>query len=239
MKIQKFVALLCLVLALVVGCQPARDVGNIVQYSQNLEAIHQLYFGGSGELRVTQGDRDYLTVSGKEPVIDDLRISVDDGVLRIILEDVPSKLIRPVEMTLSVRQLDRIELAGVGKISALALNANVLNVDVSGTGTVAIDDLTAERLVVNGSGSGRIKVKGQVANQQVNLSGAGRYLASELQSQSATIDLSGIGDAILWATKRLAINLSGAGSVQYYGTSNVRREVSGYGSIDYLGQNPV
>lgn len=239
MKPQKFIALFCLVLSLVVGCQSGQGSGDIVSYSRDLEAVHQVYFGGIGELVVTQGDRDRLTVSAEDNLIHDFEIAVEDGSLVITLDDVPPEPTKPILFNLTVRELDRVELAGVGTINVPDLSASTFNVNVSGTGSLAISRLMAEQLIVNGSGAGRIEIAGQVMGQQVSLSGAGQYLASDLQSQSATIDLSGIGNAILWATNRLAINLSGAGSIQYYGTPNISRDVSGYGSIDYLGQNPT
>lgn len=239
MKIPKFIALFLLVLALIVDFGSLRRTGELVAYSQDLEDVHQVSFSAMGELVVTQGDRDRLTVSAEESLLRDFDIVVDDGVLFISLKDVPPASAKSIQFNLTVQDLDRVELSGLGNINARLLNSATFNADVSGTGTLAIDHLTADHLVVNGSGAGRIQIAGQVVDQTVMLSGAGQYLASDLQSESATIDLSGIGNAVLWATNRLAIQLSGAGQIQYYGSPIVSRDISGRGVIDYLGKTPT
>jgi hypothetical protein len=239
MKFLRFAGLLGLVWALVVACQANWEPHSVGAYQRDLGTVHQVSFGALGELVLTQGDRDQLRIASPSHRLKDIDIGIQDGVLLILQEEAPPTSAPPLQFQLTVRELDRVELLGIGTISVMDLDADVLRVDVSGPGTVDIDDLTAEQLVVNGSGAGRIEISGQVTLQQVSLSGAGQYLASGLQSQSATIDLSGMGKAMIWATRQLAINLSGAGSIEYYGTANVSRDISGHGSVDFLGQNPT
>jgi len=56
-----------------------------------------------------------------------------------------------------------------------------------------MDSLTASDLVVTVSGAGNVELAGEVEAQEVNLNGLGNYVAPDLESQAATMRISGVG----------------------------------------------
>lgn len=65
-----------------------------------------------------------------------------------------------------------------------------------------------------------------MAEQEIDISGSGKYNAGDLRSETVDAEISGLGDATVWATDTL--DASGSGSVNYYG--NPRTSFSGSGS---------
>ena len=85
------------------------------------------------------------------------------------------------------------------------------------------------------SGLGDVSINGEVRSQQIEISGAGNYNAPNLASETARVDISGTGTAILWVTKQLDLDLSGAGTIHYYGSPLINSDISGSGTVKNLG----
>ena len=67
------------------------------------------------------------------------------------------------------------------------------------------------------------------------LSGAGDIKAGDLKATAADVQISGAGNATVWATGELKARVSGAGDVRYKGQPRVDQKVSGVGSIKPAG----
>jgi len=85
------------------------------------------------------------------------------------------------------------------------------------------------------SGAGNIHISGIAGAQKLSLSGIGNYNTQDLKSTSASVSLSGAGNAMIWVTDALDVHISGAGSVEYYGHPIITKEISGVGSLDPKG----
>ena len=76
---------------------------------------------------------------------------------------------------------------------------------------------------------------GMAGAQQITVSGAGSYLASDLESQVAVVTINGSGDAEIWATEALDGTVSGTGSVKYWGDPELSAEAAGSNKMESLG----
>ncbi len=56
------------------------------------------------------------------------------------------------------------------------------------------------------------------------------YQAAKLQSDNATVDVSGAGNIVVNARKKLKASISGAGVVEYLGDPVVKESISGVGT---------
>src|SRR6266478_964092 len=136
---------------------------------------------------------------------------------------------------LSARAIDRLTLDGAGHIHAGPWTSESLEVRVSGAGDVKLDRLKAARFSCEVDGSGDVLLAGAVYNQRIVLSGSGRYRASDLKSQTATVTINGSAEVELWAEHKLDARISGSGDVRYYGAPAVTQSVSGSGRLTSLG----
>ncbi|MGE5139172.1 MAG: head GIN domain-containing protein [Rudaea sp.] len=192
--------------------------GPSVTESRDVANFSTVDFGSVGELTITQGDHEGLTIQAEERILRQIKTEVKDGVLTI--HAAPNNLAslntnKGIYYNLTVIRLDGITLAGAGDIHARNIQSDRLSVTLSGGGT--------------------LEMGGEVGQQSVLLSGAGKYDGGNLKSRSAVVNLTGVGSATVWATDSLDAKITSVGSIEYYGNPRVTKEISGLGSINGLG----
>lgn len=210
--------------------------GTVVSEIREVSDFTSVSLEGIGDLEIIQGDVEKLTIEAEDNIISKIESYVSGSTLHIGFERfinvVPTS---GITYTLTVKDLNSIEISGYGDVYISSLTTDRLEVDVSGGGRIEMDNLVADSLDVELSGAGDFDLAGVVGQQKVTLSGAGSYNASDLQSSVVEIDISGAGSAQLWVTNELDVNLSGVGSLQYYGDAQVQQNISGIGKVIALG----
>jgi len=89
--------------------------------------------------------------------------------------------------------------------------------------------------VVNISGLGDLYVAGgEVAAQEILISGGGNIKARALSTAETTIRVSGLGSATVNVSDHLKVTISGGGSVEYLGSPTVEQNISGLGHVERL-----
>jgi Putative auto-transporter adhesin, head GIN domain len=96
---------------------------------------------------------------------------------------------------------------------------------------ISAPQLATTELVTKISGSGTITVNGAASDQNLDISGSGRYQAEGLTSKTVKARISGSGNATVMATDVLDVQISGSGSVTYSGDPQVKQEISGSGKL--------
>lgn len=232
------ILLLSLLLA---GC--AFDIvtgsGIVVTETREVRNFDAIDLSGSGQVVVTQGETETLTVEAEDNIIPLVRSEVRSGTLYLGLQP-GSRIVnmtRPLRFHVTLKDLRALQVSGSGNLQSASIDTDQLNVGVSGSGTVRIDGLTAGAVSIDISGSGGVELAGEVNRQTVEISGSGSYTAGDLKGEGATVRISGSGSATLWVTNSLSSNVSGSGSVRYYGTpERIDQRVSGSGRIRGLGE---
>lgn len=233
---KRLLALLACVL-LLTSC----SVGSrrVVTEERKVSGFDTVVFEGLGELTVTQGDREALTVEAESNVMSRITTEVQGNTLYIGLRPslfgvsiVPTK---PIRHDLQVRDIRMLEVTGLGSVSAGAIRADRLRVDMNGGGKIVIRALNADILDLRLGGLGGCEVAGQVRRQDILFTGGGEYDGSDLASEIAEVTLTGLGKATVWASEELDVELTGAGSVEYYGNPRVTQSVTGLGRVRSLG----
>lgn len=206
----------------------------------------RLHPSAYGEMSITQGEVETLAIEAEPDIVRRIETEVIEGELRVrmrgswwasVLEALRTSINRKVvRYRVTVRELRGLDLAATVRATTGPIDTDRLSLKLSGAGAIDIAALAARSLRVELSGAGQIQVAGHVMEQEVNLSGAGQYHAGKLESQRATVKLSGVGDARIWVTEDLDLTLSGVGSISYYGAPKMRQKVSGLGSVSSLGE---
>jgi len=82
------------------------------------------------------------------------------------------------------------------------------------------------------SGAGNVTATGEVDLVEVEVTGAGDVVLSELVAGDASVEISGAGDVHVYASDSLSASVSGAGDIVYSGDpQQVEKDVSGVGEI--------
>lgn len=228
------IIVLLLGMSLLAGCAFGMVVGSgrSVTETRAVSNFNAVEFAFIGDLAITQGAEESLTITGDDNIVTLIRTTVRDGVLRIDAGAANvGRPIVPLRYALTVKNLDSLSLSGLGNIEMASLEGRNLALSLSGAGSLTIDNLTATDLAVSLSGLGSANLSGEVNKQAATVSGAGSYYAADLRSQAAAIQISGLGNAEVWVVETLSADISGAGSIEYKGAPQVVQQISGLGSV--------
>lgn len=222
---------------LITSCAGQIGSGRVVSEQRQVSGFDTVVLSGSGEMTITQGAGEALTIEAEDNLISLIESKVTGKTLTI--GGRPGAVIitprRPIKYALTVKDLRELDISGAAAVRAESLGTDQLRVSLSGAGSIEISGLEATSLQASTSGAGGLKFVGTVSDQRVQLSGLGGYEAGDLRSQRAQVTISGAGGATVWATESLDVNISGAGSVRYYGSPSVNQEISGAGGVTGLG----
>jgi len=211
--------------------------GEVVTETRRVSGFTAVELSGIGNLIIEQGSKESLEITSEDNILKYLKSSVYGRNLRLGVDDFVSiEPTKEIIYHLTVKNLERIEISGLGNIEIEALETSELDFKISGSGNAYIGNLQAGSLNLEVSGLGNVKIGGSVEDQRIELSGAGNYDAEDLKSSEARIEISGTGKAAMWVENELDVELSGMGNLQYYGSPILSTEMSGMGTVKSLGE---
>ena len=197
----------------------AAGSGHVITTTREVTDFDSITFSSFGDLTIRTGDHEGLTIEAEDNVVPEILTEMRGSTLVIRYAQQGGQMrvrpTQPVRLTLIVKQLQR--------------------VDLSGAGNVRVEGLQADHLQTTLSGAGNLEASGTVKQLDAVLSGAGSYQGGDLRAETATITLSGVGGATVWATQHLNVTVSGVGWVNYYGQPQLTRTVTGLGNVHSLG----
>jgi hypothetical protein len=188
------------------------------------------------EIFIQQGEEETVQIEADDNLLPQLSTEVLTGKLTIKNLETDWKASvnpsTPVKITITARDLNEIELpTPVGNLEVNGLHTDTLKLVLSGGAQVKLNGLQVDLLDALLSGAGDIQVSGTADEVQVVHSGLGNFNAADMESNKATVELSGMGDATVRVQEELTATISGAGSIQYYGNPRVEQNVNGAGSV--------
>jgi len=135
---------------------------------------------------------------------DELEISIDHWMVRPKL---------PIEVEVWLPELVEIDASGASDIEVFGLHGDEFELEVSGAAEVELNG-AVDRFVLESSGASEVDAK-------------------HLEAKAVEIDLSGAGDASVFASDSLDVDISGAGDVRYFGEpATVTKDISGAGEVE-------
>jgi hypothetical protein len=215
-----------------------RGSGNMTSETRPVSDFSQVALLGVGEVIVTQGDQESLTIEAEDNLMPYIEARVENGTLNIGFESHLGRSYWPtktLKFYVTLKSVEGLSVSGSGNIQADSLTANDLTLAISGSGDINIGMLEATSLKTFISGSGRCTLAGRADEQAITISGSGKFEAADLESQQVSIKVSGSGKTRVWATDNLTIGVSGSGEVEYYGAPEISENISGSGKIVSLG----
>lgn len=240
-----------ILVAVLAGCAPRGDFGmlfggssvrikgsgNTVEETRKVEEFAKVHIHGSGKVALIQGEETSVSIRTDDNLLPRIVTEVSGDTLSIGPESGYSlDASQAIEYEVRFRNLSDIAFSGAVQGSADSISTDQLDFKLSGSGAFSVGQLTCDRVDANISGSGKITLGGTTREQSLSISGSGDYYGENLESQDASIRISGSGKAIVWVNGTLKSRISGSGKVQYYGSPIVDVKTSGSGSAKGLGQ---
>lgn len=211
-----------------------RGNGNIKTEDRSVSDFKNVEVDGAAKVLVSQGDHSSVRLEGDENLLGYMEVSQEGD--RVIIRErhgfhlVPTNDIKVYVSTKVYNQIKvsgAVDIIGQSKIN----NPEDLALSVSGAGDIKMD-VDAPRLSADVSGSGSVDLKGQTKDVDLDLTGAGHAHCYDLLAENTKVDISGAGDAEVFASVKLDATVSGAGNVNYKGNATtVNQHVSGAGSV--------
>jgi predicted small secreted protein len=240
-KITLAFVLFLLVALLVSACEinVVTGSGRLITQVRNVSGFTTVTFAGLGELSITQGTTEGLSIEAEDNIMPRILTEVKNGALTISFDrENWQDMVNPtktIKYTLKVKNLNGLDLSGVGNVTLPKLQVDKLTIKVSGAGGITIGQISASAITCTLSGAGNVDLTGKATSQTITLNGFGNYNGGSLDSSSATVVLTGAGNATVWARETLNVKISGAGSVSYYGSPKVTKDITGVGVLNSQG----
>ena len=220
---------LSMLMALVAGSAQTLDF-DITDFSS-------ISFGVPGDLYLTQGSTEKVSVKGSDEAIDQLVIEKKGSRLVIRSKDRnwSWRGFRRSSLTISVtfKDLESLKVSGSGSVfgeNKFQL-ASDLELSVSGSGNMSLE-VEARSLEARVSGSGDIEIGGSADQADMRISGSGKVRGDDFKVKSAEASISGSGSCYIEVEEEIVANISGSGNVYYRGDPDrVLSNASGSGRI--------
>ncbi len=241
-----------ILLFVISGCTTVEGQVSEVRSFSGIEGVALL---GSGDVVITLGNEEEITIHAPTDLIPYLKTEMKDGILYIGKRKKGWKKFRSwnenIHYDLVVKSISHVSVSGSGDIDAEKLSGNKCTVKISGSGNIEIDEVRSDKAIVHVSGSGDIdisnlstdvlgvkingsgdtNINGKADELDVTVSGSGDFTGNKLKSENVSINIYGSGDARVWATESLDVHVFGSGDVTYHGNPTVNSRVTGSGDV--------
>lgn len=221
-----------------VGSEGIPGSGNVVVEERQASEFSQVLLRGEGQVVVTLGAEESLTVETDDNLLQYIDTDVTGGVLEIstasgIDIDPTESVIYRVGMT----AVTGLELSGAGSVEIGTVVGDDLRLALSGVGSISVGRADVAVLDVAGSGVGSVAIDaGDVGEATIAVSGVVDYVAGDVRCARVTADVGGTSSATFWVTEMVAVSVTDTASVSYFGLpGSVTEDVGGQGTVTELG----
>jgi len=205
----------------------------VVKESRNVYSFSKIDISGEFEVLINQTSSEKLELEVDENLLELIVTEVKNGTLFISTKKTIGKA-KSLKLYISMITINKISASGAIEIKNKGkLTTNTLIIDASGAADIELT-VELENLQMELSGASETSLSGDATNFEIDLSGASELEAKQLKTDHTTIDISGAGNATVFAKKTLNVTVSGAGSIKYKGNPTIKKDISGAGSIDKL-----
>lgn len=187
-------------------------VGNgvIKSETRKLPKFIALQCDGAFKITINAGKEQLVSLKGDANIINEIKTEVIGEQLRVYSGRSYSTT-RDLELTINARNLNEAVISGTNTVNA----ANISNTD----------------LYIEVNGASTFTVSGTAKNFNAKINGGSTLLASKLVAELVSINITGAGDAEVFAKTVLNADIVGTGTILYLGTPEVRQNILGVGSI--------
>jgi hypothetical protein len=152
-------AVVAILLALA-SCSVVNGSGQVKTESREVSGFTRVDLAGTGEVTISQGPAESLTIEADDNVLPVLISEVSDSTLKLGTK--PRTTVRahsPIRYRVTMKDLTGVTLSGSGSVTANGMQLRALRTDISGSGTVNVSG-SADRQDIQLSGSGRYEAAG-------------------------------------------------------------------------------
>jgi phage shock protein PspC (stress-responsive transcriptional regulator) len=192
------------------------DRGNYIKQFQ-VKDFKKISIGGAYAISIKQGAEFNVSADGEEKDVDDLRISEEDGVLKVKGNDGFSLFgndNKRIGIVITMPALEGVSLSGANKAKISGFKGlSKLNIDLTGASKTDIDIETNE-LTVELTGASKATLRGSATTANFDLTGACKLISTGMQIQNADVSATGASQAELGHVPNLKKDATGVSKIE-------------------------
>lgn len=235
---RRFLLLVTLIVILfsscdLVGGERIRGNGNVKVENRTISSFDAVYVSGNADLYVKEDSVFSVRIETDENLMEYIITELDGSTLKIRSKDgVNLKSSRSIKVFVSAPSFKHFKASGACDIFSenKITSSATIGIDISGASDVKME-LMAPMVEAELSGAGSLTLSGQTKDFSVDGSGSTDINCFDLQTEYTDIELSGAGNANVFASVKLDVRVSGAADVRYKGNATVNQKISGAGSV--------
>ena len=190
---------------------------------------------GPMDVEISVGSRQSVKVIADSRYIDDVETEVEDGRLKIKLEDHRGNYYRNIKemrVVITMPELTAASLYGSGDMDIENAKADDFEFDLKGSGDATLKDFEVSKMSLELAGSGDIHSEGSCKDFEVSLRGSGDISARSFKCDSVAVNVRGSGDVAVFASESADVSVRGSGDVDVYGgPDKFNRSIRGSGDV--------
>lgn len=210
-----------------------RGNGHVTTQTRQTGSFNSIDVSSNIDVYVSQDSASSVKVEADENLQQYIDIYNDGEVLRIKpREGYNLRPGRQIKVYVSAADYKKFEASGACDIFGQGRIAGSSDIyfDLSGSCDATME-LQATKITADLSGACNLKLKGETKDFSVHGSGSTDIKCIDLVADNVSVDISGAGNAEVYANTKLNIDVTGAGDVKYKGNAAVSEHRSGAGSI--------
>ena len=229
----KTVLLSVFFIAALSSCKMISGNGNVKKETRNPGTFTKIHSSGSADVVITSGSDCSVTVEDDDNLLPYMETVVENETLQIHYRDGISVTNDHAKIYVTAPTLSDVTTSGTSDIILSDVLRNPAKISFHSSGTGNIDgEVDAPAISVSLSGTSTVKLQGRTKDFDCQISGVGHADCGNLESENTKVNVSGVGDAHVFASVRLDATVSGTGNVYYRGNpQNPQIHTSGVGSI--------
>ena len=218
---------------LISSCNMINGNGNIRTEKRNTGNFKSVKTSGSIDVEINSGDTYAVSAEDDDNLLPYMVTEVNDGTLDIHYRNNTSINNDHAKVYVTAPSLDRVIVSGSADVNIRDVLKNSQNIEMSISGSGNIKGaLDAPAVSVDINGSGDVTLKGRTKDFDGNISGSGDINCGALQSENATVKVSGSGNVHVFASVHLKASTFGSGDIYYGGNpQNPEIHTAGSGSV--------
>lgn len=216
-----------------IGGKRIRGNGVMKMENRATGTFNSIDVSGNVKVYVKQDSVASVKIETDENLLEYIITDSKDGTLRIHQKEGANlKPSRSIKVYISGPSFKRFKASGAcdffseNKITG----TESVSISLSGASDVKLE-LKVPGIAADLSGAGTITLKGETKDFSVDGSGSTTIKCFELMTENTKVELSGAGDAEVFASVKLEVDVSGAADVKYKGNATVSQKISGAGSV--------
>jgi len=203
--------------------------------NRNVSGFKGVNLSGSYNYFITQGNTESLRIEAPKDVIKNIVTEVKNGVLYVYTKNhIRWNMFKneKIAVYITAKEINSISLSGSGDVDFKGgIKAENLSISLTGSGDMD-GKITATAVETSVTGSGDIALSGRTQNLKARVTGSGDLSTRGLQSTNVYVEVTGSGDADVYASGSLNAHVSGSGDINYSGNpKSISKSKSGSGSI--------